>query len=791
MSFSPWWKRTALILLFAGMTSLLLASVPPSSSSAIDGGPITLIAADDTWRYFKGTQEPPWIWNYAEFNESQWLSSPGGFGYVNRGANPAGLTRAALGENATVLADMQGSYVTLYVRKKFKVADPTMLARVLLTVDYDDGFIAYINGTEVARSGMPLTGVHHDTPSLWSHEASRGTIDPQPPEVFDVSGAIRSGTNALAIEVHNRHIDNIDLSLLASLTAYQIPMDQIVSRTRPGDSWHYLKGTSEPPPTWKARVFDDSSWQLGPSGFGYGESENATVLSDMQGQYLTVYARHAFTIDHPEDVKTLLFGIDYDDGFVAYLNGTEILKQNVAGDPPAFDTPALEHHGSSTGDGTRQPAERYDISALTPLLVAGRNIIAVEGHNSRVESTGFSLVPSLILIKALPLDPVLVQQPYLQAPSADGVTIVWGTKGYGRPTVQYGVTDLAGEAAGTSTFIDALGGYYRNQVALMGLQQGQRYKYRILLDSAPIDSRVDLFFDVAPPPNTSFFTFGVVGDMGTSSERQQRVRDRMRAGLLDLLIITGDVDETHGTYEDYQRNFFGMYRSLLSHMPSAPTIGNSEYWPSTRYYNADGSEKGLAFHDMFVLPANGPGKRDQFYFSFDYGNIHFVGLDTENIGPDQVQWLDDDLSKNKLPWTIVYFHRPPFDDAKDHPITEGGVHGARAAFVPTMERYRVDLVFAGHNALYARTQPLINGRNEAPYADITTEVKGGIVYVTTGGGGDVALDFLNPDQFHQAPGAYAPQYHYVRVTVADCVLGLQAIDMNGQVLDNYIRDKCG
>lgn len=763
---------------FSLIPTLAASSVAPAPAPGPSGSSVLAIMPGDTWRYSKGVQEPPADWNSIGFDDSQWLSGPSGFGFSDN-------------DDATVLSDMPGKYLSVYIRKSLTVADPGVVTRVLLTMDYDDGFIAYVNGIEVARAGMRPGPAHYNSESNWYHEASRGDSDPQPPDVFDISGALRPGLNVLAIEGHNRNIDNGDFSLIPSLTASEIPADEIVLRVRPGDQWRYFRGASEPSYMWTVPSFDDSGWESGPAGFGYGDGDDTTVLWDMEGGYLTLYARHTFTVDNPVDVKELLFSIDYDDGFVAYLNGREIVRNNVTGTPPAFDTAALSEHEGSCGNTDPQVAEQYDISGFAWLLVPGQNVIAVQGHNRRIDSYDFSLIPSLLGARGVSLDPVLVQYPYLQAPSATGVTVVWGTKGYGEPTVRYGTTTLDHEARGSSTFIRRLGGYYRNYVILSGLEPGKQYNYRILLNGAPINAGPGLAFRAPPSPANASFTFGVVGDMGTATDAQLAVRDRMEEGKLDLLLGTGDIDERTGSYQDFQRDVFMVYRDLFKRMPFAPTIGNSEYWSKAPYYNVDGTERGLAFNDMFVLPGNAPGPQQFDYYSFNYGNMHFVALDTENIGLDQVEWLDADLAANRLPWTVVFLHRAPFDTGKDHPITEGGPRGVRSAFVPIFERYHVNLVFAGHNAVYARTQPLIHGRADAPYGDISTVEQGGIVYVTTGGGGDLSLDYLYPDEFHAAPGAYTATYHYTRVAVNDCKLTLEAIDKSDNIKDTYTLDRCG
>ncbi|MEJ2055800.1 MAG: lamin tail domain-containing protein, partial [Calditrichaceae bacterium] len=85
-----------------------------------------------------------------------------------------------------------------------------------------------------------------------------------------------------------------------------------------GDSWRYFPGTSEPPANWNSSDFDDSSWETGNSGFGYGDGDDQTELS---AGLLSVYLRKTFVIEDIQDLVSAVLHIDYDDGFVAYLNG--------------------------------------------------------------------------------------------------------------------------------------------------------------------------------------------------------------------------------------------------------------------------------------------------------------------------------------------------------------------------------------------------------------------------------------------------------------------------------------
>ena len=101
------------------------------------------------------------------------------------------------------------------------------------------------------------------------------------------------------------------------------------------DNWYYFLGNNEPPNNWNQQNFDDSGWLSGPSGFGYGDEDDATEISPV----ISLYVRRDFTISAIESVLKILLHVDYDDAFVAYINGSEIARANIGspGAPPSYD----------------------------------------------------------------------------------------------------------------------------------------------------------------------------------------------------------------------------------------------------------------------------------------------------------------------------------------------------------------------------------------------------------------------------------------------------------------------
>jgi len=557
----------------------LFAEVLPSQEDS-------LISVGEYWRYAKGTSEPPAAWTAVGFDDTSWLLGPTGIG---RGD----------GDDQTVLDDLRPAsdnpdtpeneerpgYLSVYLRYTFRLTR-TSLAEIndlVLSVDYDDGFKAYVNGTEVVQRNLPAGFVPFDRTSAASHEA--GT-----PEDFDITARkdlLRVGANVLAIQVHNRNLNNGDLSMIPALLSRTIlpgpprriirgieELQQLVhlrgiysrrqlqavlaefwenhfttdydklveyfdelqnsdgtdampkaqarteaaqveyqeyaflhdhaldyfgdlllySATSPsmlvyldnvlnvkgaanenyareilelsafgvdnrytqkdleqlaqcftgwtvvkvapdkqtafpysallppnqagvrftdevvlelGPGWSYFKGRVEPSPgpesaattQWASLDFDDSDWLPGATGIGYGDGDDATVLSDMRGNYQSVYMRRRFKVDDPQQLHNLILEMAYDDGYVAYLNGYEVgrsANMENRGTPPAFDQGPSQSHEADKAPDT------INLRGLASFMKSGENVLALQVHNRSLTSSDLSARPRLLDRQILP-----------------------------------------------------------------------------------------------------------------------------------------------------------------------------------------------------------------------------------------------------------------------------------------------------------------------------------------------------------------------------------------------------
>lgn len=260
-----------------------------------------------------------------------------------------------------------------------------------------------------------------------------------------------------------------------------------------------------------------------------------------------------------------------------------------------------------------------------------------------------------------------------------------------------------------------------------------------------------LGFRTAPAANTgAVVRFIAFGDSGSGDSDQMALRDQMATLPFDFIIHTGDIAYGSGRRQEFEQNFFKPYADYLRYFPVFPASGNHEYE----------TEDAAPFREAFVLPENGGPHGIERWYSFDWGDVHFVALDTERTGPIQAAWLDADLTANHLPWTIVYGHKPPFSSGG-----HGNDGAFRTHFVPILEKHRVPLVLNGHDHDYERSTP-----------------QNGVTYVVTGGGGH-GVTPVGRSSFTAFSEAVI---HLVYVTVSGNQLALHAIDGLGQEFDSLV-----
>jgi len=180
------------------------------------------------------------------------------------------------------------------------------------------------------------------------------------------------------------------LFLLPFLVAAQPAIDHWETAIFAEDAWRYRPGLTAPPAGWNTYGFNDSGWSQGFGGIGYGDGDDNTVIS----QVGSVYLRRAFYVDDTSKIETAVLHADYDDAFVAYLNGVEIARANIGipGLEPPFSSYSYVDHEAQMYQGGVPEAFAVSGQLLSQLLSEGPNVFAVQVHNFNATSTDLSAI---------------------------------------------------------------------------------------------------------------------------------------------------------------------------------------------------------------------------------------------------------------------------------------------------------------------------------------------------------------------------------------------------------------
>ena len=152
------------------------------------------------------------------------------------------------------------------------------------------------------------------------------------------------------------------------------------------DTWSYYIGDDQVPNSWNAQTFDATSWATGSGGFGYGDNDDNTTTA----QTTSIFIRKEFNISSISSITSAILHADYDDGFVAYLNGTEIARGNMAGNPPAYDALATDIREAELYQGGLPQEYMMEPALWNSLITNGANTLAIQIHNRSATSSDMS-----------------------------------------------------------------------------------------------------------------------------------------------------------------------------------------------------------------------------------------------------------------------------------------------------------------------------------------------------------------------------------------------------------------
>ncbi len=277
----------------------------------------------------------------------------------------------------------------------------------------------------------------------------------------------------------------------------------------------------------------------------------------------------------------------------------------------------------------------------------------------------------------------------------------------------------------------------RHEIELRNLQPGLRYSYTV----DPGGKRGS--FKTSPDGNGALF-FVAWGDSRTYYDKLARISKLVAADEPAFTVHSGDLVDEGTVDEDWDRFFAA----------AAPLLRTGALWPSIGNHDAGAKQ----YFDLFVLP------EPEAWYTFTAGPAQFFILDSNwqpRKDPKQLAWFAEEVKKSRARFKFVVCHHPlvscPDDDfAFDKEWSMYGLFGK------ALEAANVTAVFQGHNHNYQRAE------------------RKGVVYITTGGAGAPLYDIgpLTPET------KFAREvHHYVRVRLFSHTMTLEAVDIDGQVID--------
>ncbi|MEM9491559.1 MAG: metallophosphoesterase, partial [Myxococcota bacterium] len=337
----------------------------------------------------------------------------------------------------------------------------------------------------------------------------------------------------------------------------------------------------------------------------------------------------------------------------------------------------------------------------------------------------------------------IARAPYLQRVADRSAEILWTTASAGEQQVELSRPGSPSFAVIAGKPDPAATDQGLRRARLLSLEPQTIYCYSIRDSAGVLIAKTG--FRTAPPPSIAkdeVINIAVMGDLGYRTPDQAAVLKQIVGVPLDLVLLTGDIAYPNGTLEELDYHFFPIYAQLMGHIPFVISSGNHDR------HTADGDplRKALGF--------------DRLYYSVDWGPLHLVVIDSDDLGAEQLRWLDADLAANRLPWVIAIFHRPPYS-AGYH----GGDSKMRERVSPILRKHRVPLAVAGHEHNYERTKSI-----------------GGVVYLISGGGGRGTRS-VGRSWFTEHSARVA---HFTHITISGDTATLRAVDATGQMFDSAI-----
>ncbi|MEP4079625.1 metallophosphoesterase family protein [Haloferula sp.] len=448
----------------------------------------------------------------------------------------------------------------------------------------------------------------------------------------------------------------------------------------------------------------EGKWMSGPGGFGYGDDDDTTVLRNMEDRYASVAIRKMVKLPKglPADA-TLHLAALYDDAFVGWLDGQEIVRKNAR-----------------IVDGREQVIVKHEASELEEVLLgkasdligAGEKVLAIEGFNDGKSSSDFTLDIRLFAQSGNKRFDIIAE-------GADWEYLAGQKPKSGWKRISSAASAVAEEESGFSTIDYRVKGGGQWLKAKVNRHAFATTAHRVgyaNLEGLPAASEIEFkiggesYRFRTASTDGSDLRFVTGGDM----YKQRKPLDAMnaRAGAEDPLfaLLGGDLAYTNDSKPARWFDWFDSWAEKARTpdgrlVPMVVAIGNHEvkggvYAPN----DAKGPGQASEFFSLFKMPETGLARQ-----AIDFGDdFSLILLDSGHAATlvSQNSWLEKNLKDRRgVKRLFVCYHRPAWGAGPKPDAVE-----VQREWTPILEKYQVDGVFENDHHVFARTHPIYRGK---------------------------------------------------------------------------------
>ncbi len=377
---------------------------------------------------------------------------------------------------------------------------------------------------------------------------------------------------------------------------------------------------------------------------------------------------------------------------------------------------SMQLFSNYTGDdffgGTLTPIA-FNLRSQKEAIVFQTNDLVLISDENWNNNTTTGWLRSLNISNYLPQNTVSVtRSTYLQAATPTSMVLKWRTNAPTNSKVWYG-----NSPANLDQTVTLMPNVVDHEVKISNLAANTTYYYAIGNNTGQLQGgTADYYFKTHPTVGTPLNSrIWVLGDSGTQPPKNnvESVRDAFLAKnnnqSPDMILMLGDNAYQNGLDAEFQTGMFDRFDDQFRNTVTWSCVGNHDY------------SSGLPvkpYFDIFTFPTNGESggvaSGTEKYFSYDYGNIHFISLDTDNnntgITTAMLNWLQQDLQATSQDWIIVLLHHTPYTRGSYNSDNRVLMTATRQQILPILEQHEVDLVLGGHSHVYERSF-LIHGHH--------------------------------------------------------------------------------